>query len=111
VRASEEKVDLVPLVNIEGINMKKLLCFIREGCINCPAAKEVVREILDDETCRVSAEFINADEITLDLQYRLLEGQIFIFAVPTIVLEDEGKMTLISSGDVPTIAKLKRAVC
>lgn len=90
---------------------KVLLCFKREGCYNCPAVEAIVRELLNDNTCSFSAEFINADDISNDLQFRLLENSLFVFSVPTLILDEDGKMILISSGDVPSIERVRKAVC
>jgi protein-disulfide isomerase-like protein with CxxC motif len=90
--------------------MKTLYLFTRKDCYNCPAAEQLVEEAMHGEKCEAVVKIIDADSISERLQFELLENQLFIFAVPTFVLKDEGKMELISSGDLPTIAALRKAV-
>ena len=86
------------------------MIFVRDGCVNCPAAEAVVEEVMQEESCKAIVEKINADNISEKLMYELLENSLFIFAVPTVILEEDGKMTLISSGEPPTKEMLIKCV-
>jgi len=90
--------------------MRTLYLFTRTGCVNCPAAELMVEEAIQEESCKAVVKIIDADCINESLQYELLENQMFIFAVPTIIVRDEGKMKLVSSGNLPTKAALRKAV-
>jgi hypothetical protein len=70
----------------------------------------MVEEAMQDENCKAIVKLIDADCISESLQYDLLENQLFIFATPTIVVKDEHGMKLISSGVLPNMTALKKAV-
>jgi len=80
--------------------------FKRKGCSNCPAAEAVVDEIAVETGVKVVK--VNADNIGINLEYKLLEEQIFVFATPVVVIEDENGMVLHSAGTVPKYKKLKK---
>lgn len=82
--------------------------FKRKECPNCPAAEAMVDEIGAETGVKVVK--VNADNIGINLEYKLLEEQIFVFATPVIVLENENGMIMHSAGAVPKYNKLKRAV-
>ncbi|MHA1960689.1 MAG: hypothetical protein ACW99U_10675 [Candidatus Thorarchaeota archaeon] len=45
-----------------------------------------------------------------DFEFRLLENQVFISSTPSIIIENGGKLRMLSSGDVPTIEGVRSAV-
>lgn len=90
--------------------MRTLYLFTRKDCPNCPAAEQMVEDALESNGSSAIVKIIDADSISESLQYELLENQMFIFAVPTIIVRDEGKLKFISSGILPSMTALKKAV-
>jgi len=82
--------------------------FKRKGCSNCPAAEAMVDEIAAETDVKVVK--VNADNISVNLEYKLLESQIFVFSTPVVVIEDEKGMILHSAGIVPKYKKLKKVM-
>ena len=83
------------------------MLFKRKGCSQCPAAEATVIEVLSENKYNVALELIDADSIDKDLQYKLLNNQIFIIATPTLVYNEEDTYKVISVGRVPTIDEIK----
>ncbi len=79
----------------------------QENCANCPAAKAVVHEALSDTD--VSVKIINLDDMDPDLEFRLLENQLFVASTPSIIIERGGTLKMIHSGEVPTIDQVRSA--
>jgi thiol-disulfide isomerase/thioredoxin len=90
--------------------MRILYLFTRKDCPTCPVAEQMVEEVMQEKACDTVVKVINADSISESLQYDLLENQMFVFAVPTIIVKDEEKMKLVSSGTLPSMSALKKAV-
>jgi len=86
----------------------RIYLFFREGCPNCPAAEAIIDEIAAETGVKVVK--VNADNISVDLEYKLLESQIFVFSTPVVVIEDEKGMVLHSAGTVPKYKMLKKAM-
>ena len=82
--------------------MSKIYFLKRKECVNCPAVKSMLDEL------NIKYKLIDADNISEDLQFKFLENQIFIYSTPSIVIEDDGKFELFSSGEIPKISKLKK---
>ena len=79
----------------------------QENCANCPAAKAVVHEALSDTD--VPVKVINLDDMDPDLEFRLLENQLFVASTPSIIIERGGTLKMIHSGEVPTIDQVRNA--
>ncbi len=45
-----------------------------------------------------------------DFEFKLLENQVFIASTPSILLENNGSVKLLYSGEVPTIDSVRRAI-
>ena len=43
-----------------------------------------------------------------DLEFRLLENQVFIASTPSIILENNGTLKMLYSGAVPTVEDVRR---
>jgi glutaredoxin len=82
--------------------------FTQDGCANCPAAKAVLQEALDGSNVRY--ETIDLQAMDPDFEFKLLEHQVFIASTPSILIENGGKLRLLSSGDVPTVEQIRREV-
>jgi hypothetical protein len=80
----------------------------QENCINCPAAKAVVTEALDGSS--IPVEIVDLQEMDPDLEFRLLENQVFIASTPSIVLEREGILRMLYAGSVPDYEEFRKAV-
>ena len=79
----------------------------QENCANCPAAKAVVQEALSDTD--VPVKIINLDDMDPDLEFRLLENQLFVASTPSIIIERGGTLKMIHSGEVPSIEQVRSA--
>lgn len=88
--------------------MPKVYLFTQENCVNCPAAKAVVHEAFDGTN--VPIETIDLQKMGDDLEFRLLENQIFIASTPAVLVERNGSMKLLYSGRVPTVEGIKKEV-
>jgi hypothetical protein len=86
----------------------KLYLFTQESCVNCPAAKAVIHEAFDGTD--IPIETIDLLKMDDDLEFRLLENQIFIASTPAILVERNGSMKLLYSGEVPTVEGIKEGV-
>ena len=86
-----------------------LYLFTQESCVNCPAAKAVVTEAFNGSDI-VDIQTIDLQKIDPDFEYRLLENQIFIASTPTIIVENNGAMKLLYSGQVPDVDTIRKEV-
>ncbi len=77
----------------------------QENCINCPAAKAVVEEAFAGST--VNVETVDLPTIDSDLEFRLLENQVFISSTPSIIVEKNGVLKMLYSGSVPTVEDIR----
>jgi len=77
-------------------------------CAKCPAAKAVVEEAI--QGTRVPLKLINLPDMDPDFEFRLLEEQVFISSTPTIIIENGGSLRVVSSGVVPTVEKIRKAL-
>ena len=85
-----------------------LYLFTQDGCVNCPAAKAVVDEALMGTG--VSVETVDLQNMDEELDFRLLESQIFIASTPSIVIENGDSLELLYSGEVPTIEQVRKSL-
>ncbi|MFQ5833888.1 MAG: thioredoxin family protein [Candidatus Thorarchaeota archaeon] len=88
--------------------LRTLYLFTQEDCANCPAAKAVVEEAL--KGTGVSMKTVDLERVDEDLDFRLLENQIFIASTPSIVVENSGSLELLYSGEVPTIEQVRKSL-
>ncbi|MGQ4911974.1 MAG: hypothetical protein ACP6KW_07365 [Candidatus Thorarchaeota archaeon] len=86
----------------------KLYLFTQESCVNCPAAKAVVHEAFDGTDINVQT--VDLQNLDGDLEFRLLENQIFIASTPAILIEYGGRLKMLHSGDVPTVEEIQKEV-
>jgi hypothetical protein len=85
-----------------------LYVFTKEDCANCPAAKLVVEEALMGTGYPMR--IVNLTEVDEDLDFRMLENQIFIASTPSIVFENQGSLKLLYSGEVPTVEEVRKSL-
>lgn len=86
-----------------------LYLFTQDDCVNCPAAKAVVNEAFEDSDI-VSIETIDLQKVDPDFEFKLLENQIFIASTPAIIVENNGNMKLLYSGQIPDVDKIRQEV-
>jgi hypothetical protein len=86
----------------------KLYVFTQEDCANCPAAKLVVEEALVGTGYPMRV--VDLTQVDEDLDFRMLENQIFIASTPSIVLENQGSLKLLYSGEVPTVEQVRKSL-
>lgn len=80
----------------------------QEDCINCPAAKAVVEEAFADSV--VNIETVDLNAMDPDLEFRLLENQVFIASTPSIIVETSGSLRMLYSGTIPEVEKIRSEV-
>jgi glutaredoxin len=85
-----------------------LYLFTQEGCVNCPAAKAAIDEAFDDSDVQIRT--VDLKDMDSDFEYILLEHQIFIASTPAIIVENNGKMKMLYSGQIPDIETIRREV-
>ncbi len=90
------------------ISDKTVYVVTQEGCVNCPAAKAIVQEALEDTP--IPVEIVDLQEMDPDFEFKLLENQVFIASTPTILVENNGSIKLLYSGVVPTIDGVRQAL-
>ena len=83
--------------------------FTQDNCVNCPAAKAVVNEAFDGSDS-VQVKTVDLNQMDPDFEFKLLENQIFIASTPSIILENNGAMKLLYSGQIPDIDDIRREV-
>ncbi len=86
-----------------------LYLFTQDNCANCPAAKAVVKEAFDG-TDNVQVKTIDLQKMDPDFEFVLLEHQIFIASTPSIIVENNGNMKLLYSGQIPDVETIRREV-
>ncbi len=86
-----------------------LYLFTQENCVNCPAAKAVVNEAFDG-TDSVEVKTVDLQKMDPDFEFKLLEHQIFIASTPSIIIENNGTMKMLYSGQVPDVDAIRREV-
>jgi hypothetical protein len=86
-----------------------LYLFTQDNCVNCPAAKAVVSEAFDGSDS-VQVKTMDLNHIDPDFEFKLLEHQIFIASTPSIILENNGNLKLLYSGQIPDIDDIRREV-
>jgi hypothetical protein len=80
----------------------------QENCINCPAAKAIVKEAT--EGTNIPVEIVDLPSMDPDFEFQLLENQVFIASTPTIIIERGGNLRILTSGKVPTIESIQEAL-
>lgn len=63
-----------------------------------------------DGTKDVQVKTIDLKKMDPDLEYILLEHQIFIASTPSIIVENNGNMKLLYSGQIPDVDTIRREV-
>jgi len=86
-----------------------LYLFTQDNCVNCPAAKAVVDEAFNGSE-DVQVKTIDLQKMDPDFEYVLLEHQIFIASTPSIIVESNGNMKLLYSGQIPDVETIRREV-
>lgn len=86
-----------------------LYLFTQDDCANCPAAKAVVNEAFEDSDI-VNIETIDLQKVDPDFEFKLLENQIFISSTPAIIVENNGNMKLLYSGQIPDVDTIRQEV-
>lgn len=88
--------------------MSVLHIITQVNCVNCPAAKAVVEEAIAGTD--VLLNIIDLEEMDPDFEFRLLENQVFIASTPSIILESNGTLKMLYTGQVPDIEDVRRAI-
>ncbi|TXT57541.1 MAG: hypothetical protein BAJATHORv1_10243 [Candidatus Thorarchaeota archaeon] len=76
--------------------------------MNCPAAKAVLEEAFAEG--EVIVKTVDLQEMDPDLEFRLLEEQVFIASTPSIIMENDGSLKMLYSGTIPTIDGIRKDV-
>ncbi|MHA1576428.1 MAG: hypothetical protein ACTSU3_03620 [Candidatus Thorarchaeota archaeon] len=58
----------------------------------------------------VNVETVDLSEMDPDLEFRLLENQVFIASTPSIVVESNGALRMLYSGTVPSVDEIRNDV-
>lgn len=90
------------------MSSKTVYVITQDGCVNCPAAKAIVQEAL--ENTDIPVKIVDLQDMDPDFEFKLLENQVFIASTPSILLENNGSVKLLYSGDVPSIDGVRRAI-
>ncbi len=56
----------------------------------------------------VDIQTVDLQDMDPDLEFRLLENQVFIASTPSIILEDNGTLKMLYSGTVPTVDDIRK---
>ncbi len=83
-----------------------LYLITQENCANCPAAEAVVEEAINGSP--IPMKIIDLKNMDPDLEFRLLENQVFIASTPSIILENHGMLKLLYSGTVPSVEDMRK---
>ena len=93
-----------------GLDTKPTLyLFTQDACVNCPAAKAVVDEAFEGSDS-VQVKTVDLKKMDPDFEFLLLEHQIFISSTPSIIVENNGIMKLLYSGQVPDVDTIRKEV-
>jgi len=85
---------------------EELLFFHTDTCVKCPTMHDNVKEVGNELSVKVN--FIDANEIPINLQERMLKNNIFLTAVPSLVFKKNGMLKLLSQGKIiPTDELIK----
>jgi hypothetical protein len=68
----------------------------------------VINEAFTDSD--VLLKTVDLKEMGSDFEYILLEHQIFIASTPAIVVENQGNMKMLYSGQIPDVETIRREV-
>ena len=85
---------------------RTIYLFTQETCTNCPAAKAVIEEALAGTDIPVKV--VDLQEMDYDLEFRLLENQMFIASTPSVMLDNSGELKMLYSGEVPTVDGIRK---
>ena len=88
-----------------AISSPTIYLITQENCINCPAAKAVVEEAFTGSI--VNVETVDLPTIDPDLEFRLLENQVFISSTPSIIVEKNGVLQMLYSGTIPSVEEIR----
>ncbi|MEM1511296.1 MAG: hypothetical protein QXW47_01465 [Candidatus Jordarchaeales archaeon] len=87
------------------MKVSKLLVFTQENCPNCPVAKKAAEKV--SEELRIPLEIFDVTRLPEELEFELLQNQIYIASTPAIVAIEEGGMRLLVLGDPVSYEDLK----
>jgi len=65
-----------------------------------------VKEAFDAD--EIDVQTVDLQEMDPDLEFRLLENQVFIASTPSIIVEDNGTLKMLYSGTVPTVEGIRK---
>jgi glutaredoxin len=80
--------------------------FTQPSCANCPAAKMVLSEALQGTNIQLKT--VDLQSMDPDLEFRLLEEQVFIASTPSVIVEDGHGLRLLYSGQVPSVEDVRQ---
>ncbi len=70
------------------MGVKNLLIFTQKNCPNCPAMKEIVFEV--GKKLNIPIKLVDiSNNMPEDLEFDLLQNQIYISATPSVILVNE----------------------
>ncbi len=92
----------------EDVTPFRLYLVTQPQCPRCPAAKAVVEEAIQGTD--IPLKIVNLQEMDPDFEFRLLEEQVFIASTPTILIENSGRLRVLTRGVVPSIEKIRKAL-
>ena len=92
----------------EDATQHTLYLVTQPQCPRCPAAKAVVEEAIQGTD--IPLKIVNLQEMDPDFEYRLLEEQVFVSSTPTILIENGGRLRILTRGVVPSIEKIRKAL-
>jgi glutaredoxin len=75
--------------------MNKIYLFTSKKCVDCPAVKAALKE-KNIDYIEVDIESAKFDK----MQYDLLSNNIFIMTTPRIIVEENGKMSLVELAEI-----------
>jgi len=92
------------------MDVKKLLVFTQKNCPNCPAMKEIAFEV--GKKLGIPVELVDiSNSMPEDLEFDLLQYQIFISATPSVVsVNEDGSMRELALGEIVYGEELERRI-
>ncbi len=92
------------------MGVKKLMIFTQKNCPNCPAMKEIAFEV--GKKLNIPIHLVDiSDSMPEQLEFDLLQKQIYIAATPSVILVDEDdSMRELVLGEVIYNEELERRI-
>ncbi len=87
------------------MKVSKLLVFTQENCPNCPVAKKAAEKV--SEEFHIPLEVFDVTKLPEELEFELLQNQIYIASTPAIVAVGEDGMQLLVLGDPVSYEELR----